>query len=337
MKHANVACFVPHLGCPHRCSFCNQIEISGKARVPTPQEAASAAQQALETPGFAGHDAEFAFFGGSFTAIGINAMTALLGAVAPYCGVGAGQFRGIRISTRPDAIDKKILQILSGYPVTSIELGAQSMRDPVLAANGRGHTAADVAAAAALIRAGGFELGLQMMTGLYTDHDEGALETAHALCALGPATVRIYPTLVLRGTELERLYRAGLYRPQTLDEATSLCAGLLELFTARGVRVIRLGLHVTRSLEESFVAGPMHPAFRELCEGRIYYRIARSLLAARSHGGSATLEVSPSAISKLAGQHRCNILALERETGTRILISGCASLKPYEIKLSVEG
>lgn len=335
MKHANAAFFVPHLGCPHQCSFCNQFEITGKTAEPTPEAAAETARLALETLGDRRENAEFAFFGGSFTAIPRERMVAFLEAVAPY--VGRGGYRGVRVSTRPDAVGDDVLDILSKYRVAAVELGAQSMDDRVLALNGRGHTAADVMRASARIRARGFELGLQMMTGLPGDSDEGALRTARALCSLSPATVRIYPTLVLRGTRLEKLYRAGDYRPQGLAQAAALGARLLRLFTERGVKVIRLGLQQTGELAENYVAGPIHPAFRELCENRLYLEAARKALAGLPvRGKRVTLGTDPRALSKLAGQKRSNILALEREFSCRLRLRG-EPLGPYEVKISGEG
>lgn len=185
-------------------------------------------------------DAEIAFFGGSFTAIGRDYMLELLEAAAPFVG---GAFRGIRISTRPDAVDGETLGLLRRYGVTAVELGAQSMDDGVLDQNLRGHTAADVERAAGLVRDAGFELGLQMMTGLYGSDEARDFMTAERLAACAPDTVRVYPTVVMEGTGLAALWRAGAYRPQTLEEAVSLGARLLEFFEGKGVRVIRMGLH----------------------------------------------------------------------------------------------
>ncbi len=205
MKHANVALFVPNNGCPHACSFCSQRSITGRQNQPEPRDVRSAAETALRSlRPVEAKQAEIAFFGGSFTAIDRGYMLSLLRAAYPY--VRDGRFYGIRISTRPDYIDDGILTLLRQYGVTTIELGAQSMDDRVLALNGRGHTAQQVVQASSLIRERGFRLGLQMMTGLYGDSAAGAKKTAEALASLLPACVRIYPTLVLRGTELGSRY-----------------------------------------------------------------------------------------------------------------------------------
>src|SRR5659263_124650 len=203
-------------------------------------------------------------------------MVSLLEAAAPF--VGENGFKGIRISTRPDAIDEERLLILKKYNVTAIELGAQSMDDGVLLLNRRGHTAVDVINAARLIKSSGFELGLQMMTGLYGDTQQGALKTAIEIAKLEPKTVRIYPTIVLEETLLAELYHKGEYLPQSLEDAVSLCAQLLEYFFLQGIKVIRLGLHASEGIENGRISGPWHPAFRELCENYIYFKRARAAL-----------------------------------------------------------
>lgn len=312
-RHANVAIFVPHAGCPHACSFCDQKSISGRVKMPAPADVAHTLERALQSLGDDAAGAEIAFFGGSFTAIDPGSRDCLLQAVGPY----RSRFAGIRISTRPDGIDKDILASLRGFGVTAIELGAQSMDDAVLTLAGRGHTALEVERASRLIREGGFSLGLQMMTGLPGDTPAGARETARRLAALSPDTVRVYPALTLRQTRLECLYRAGAYTPDSLEAAVELCAELLLFFTERGIRVIRLGLHDTPSLRESLVVGPWHPALRELCEGKLLLAAALEDIEKKNiPPGPLRLYVATGAQSKMAGQNRRNLLALE-ERGYR--------------------
>ena len=303
-KHRNVALFVPHLGCGHRCVFCDQRAISGAAAAPTPDDVRRAARIALsggETGG------EIAFFGGSFTAVDRAYMVSLLEAAEPF--IKNGSFTGVRCSTRPDAIDRERLSLLKEYGVTAIELGAQSADDVVLEKNGRGHTHAQTAEACALIREYGIGLGLQMMTGLYGDTDDGALATAESFIALRPDTMRIYPTVVLKNTRLAQLYEAGEYVPQSLENAVGLCARLLMRFYDASIPVIRLGLHSGGGVDHNRVAGPYHPAFRELCESRIYLSLALDRLAGMPPG-DYVLTVAPTEISKAAGQKRANIALL---------------------------
>lgn len=298
-RHANLSVFVPQMGCPHRCSFCSQREISGSG-APAPGEVRALCEAYLPAPG-EGADTEIAFFGGSFTAIPRREMTRFLEEAAPY--VKMGRAAGIRISTRPDAVDEEILSVLRHYGVTAIELGAQSMDDAVLKKNGRGHTAEDVRNAARLIREGGFSLGLQMMVGLPggKSADADARETAAAFCGMRPDTVRIYPALVLKNTPLAAWWREGAYTALTVQEAAQITAGLLEDFERAGVRVIRVGLHDEPSLKESLLAGPYHPAFRQLCEGLLYEKAVAMALEGRAPG-RYTLRVARGQRSTAAGQ-----------------------------------
>lgn len=306
MSHSNIALFVANAGCPYRCTFCNQFTITGEPETAKPEDVAPAVKTALRS---GTRHAQLAFFGGSFTAIPRDDMVSLLKAAKPF--VDDGSVTGIRISTRPDCIDNEILDILQEYGVESIELGAQSMCDEVLRLNRRGHSAEDIVRASEMVRSRGLELGLQMMTGLYGSSPEKDLETAKALTDLNPETVRIYPTIVIEGTELARLYRDGKYVPQSLDEAVDLGAQLLLLFENCSIRVIRLGLHSGGNVEDGYVAGPYHPAFRELCESRIYLQCAREKLWGKKPG-NYTLFVRPTEISKMTGQKRKNIIELDK-------------------------
>ena len=313
MKHANVSIFVPQIGCPHRCSFCNQYVITGREKTPDRETVVSAIETALKS-GIDPAASEIAFFGGSFTAIAPQLRRMLLEAAYPY--VEKGLFHGIRVSTRPDAISAEILEELRSFGVCAIELGAQSMEDEVLRKNRRGHTARDTETAAEMIREAGFSLGLQMMTGLFGQSAESVLDTAEKLIALSPDTVRIYPTIVMPDTELAALYRRGEYAPQELNEAVELCARLLERFEAAGIRVIRVGLHDEEGLREKRIAGPYHPAFRELCESRILRRRIEALLA-QTDSPQRTVRIHPRDLSKAIGQKKENLLYFENR-GIRI-------------------
>ena len=300
-KHRNIALFVPHAGCPHTCSFCNQRTISGCVNPLTPEDVRRAADIALQD----GAGGEIAFFGGSFTAIPMDYMTELLNSAYPY--IENGSFEGIRISTRPDCIDEEILAILKKYGVTAIELGAQSMDNRVLQINERGHTAQDVLTASKLIKDSGFSLGLQMMTGLYGDDGSSTMLTADEFIKIHPDTVRIYPTIILEGTTLANYYKSGIYVPQTLDTAVEECAELLKRFNENNIKVIRLGLHSGGNVEDGYLAGAWHPAFRELCEGRIYRDKIQKYIDENKLSGRVVFEVPPEDISKALGQKRCNV------------------------------
>ena len=323
-RHANIALFVPHIGCRQRCSFCDQNAITGQHILPKPEDVVNAVETAMRSPKYDPKTTEIAFFGGSFTAIDSQYRNSLLQAAAPF--VKRGDVCGIRISTRPDAIDEEILSECKYYGVSAIELGAQSLNDEVLSLNQRGHSVQDVRRACELIRADGFELGLQMMTGRYGDTDETALETAEQIIRLSPDTVRIYPTIVLQGTHLAKLVQQGVYRPQTVGEAVSLCAKLLERFFEADIPVIRLGLHSIDT--DRYIAGPWHPAFSELCYSKLYLTRALTML---SVPGSYILYVNSSDVSKMVGQKRKNINYLA-DRGFQCKVIPDPTLCKYEIR-----
>ncbi len=303
MKKGNISIFVPFNGCPQKCSFCNQNTITGVQTQPTPDDVKSAVETALKRRGY---EYEIAFFGGSFTAIDREYMLSLLDTAFEY--VKDGRLKGIRISTRPDCIDREILELLKARGVTSIELGAQSMDDEVLKANMRGHTAEDVVNASKLIKEYGFELGLQMMTGLYLDTDEKTVSTAEKLIELKPATVRIYPTVVLKGTYLAELYEKEIYKPQNVDDAAELCTKLIPMFENAGIKIIRLGLHSSEDIKKNMVAGAFHPAFGEIVQSR--FMLNRVL---KHPPGSYEIFVNPKTVSKLKGNQKRNVYFLMEE------------------------
>lgn len=301
-KHKTLAFFIPHRGCPHQCSFCDQRTISGTQNAPEPAEIAQTCREMLECSAPL-ESAEIAFFGGSFTAVETEYQIALLEAAQPF--LGAGKFQGIRISTRPDAIDGEILERLKQYHVTAIELGAQSMSDAVLTANARGHTAQAVRDASAAIRSAGFSLGLQQMVGLYGSTLADEYDTLEELLRCRPDTMRIYPTVVLEGTKLAECCQDGIYPVLTQEEVLEFCADALCRCAKEEVRVIRLGLHDTPSIRERMIAGYYHPAYRELVESRLYRRVLEQ--AAEERGKPELfVEIAPGTMSKLLGQHGCN-------------------------------
>ena len=327
MKHINISLFVPHMGCPNSCIFCNQKTISGKCSCLKEEDIISACEIASRGE-YSKENSEIAFFGGSFTAIEREQMIKYLETAKPYL---ESFFGGIRISTRPDAIDEEILGILKHYGVTAIELGSQSMSDKVLSANERGHTASDTEKASVLIKSHGFSLGLQMMTGLYKSDYETDIYTAERLIELKPDTVRIYPTVVLEGTKLCELFRKGEYNPPSLEDSVSLCAKLLRRFHENDIRVIRTGLHSGSGVEEGFVAGVYHPAFRELCEGRIYRDIIEEKLSSLPEG-TYTVAVAKGEVSKAVG-HKKENTAYFSGSGKNIKVTEDSTLSQYDVLL----
>lgn len=331
MKIYNIPIFIPHLGCPFDCVFCNQRRITGRGTDVTPDEVVKIIEERLETlPSNA--EIEAAFFGGSFTGIPLEEQSALMDAVQPY--IRSGRIKGIRLSTRPDYITREILDNLKAHNVTTIELGVQSLDDEVLKKACRGHNAQQVRDAVKLIKEYPFTLGLQMMTGLPGDTFEKSVYTAEEIIKLGPSIVRIYPTLTIKDTFMEKMYYEGRYKPQTLDEAVQLAKKLLLMFEENNIKVIRLGLQSTDEICEngSVVAGPVHSSFGELVESSIYLDIMRDILPENEN---VRVFVNPKEISKAVGNHRRNIIALKNEKNTLIKVSGDNSLKKREVKFIV--
>lgn len=330
MKHINVALFVVHKGCPHMCSFCNQRSISGSQKDITAADVHEAAATAIASLTEAqASGGEIAFFGGSFTMVEREYMISLLEAAYEY--VEKGIFKGIRISTRPDGINPEICGILKKYGVTAVELGAQSLDNRVLEMNERGHSAEDVENASKMLKEYGFELGLQMMTGLYGSQDSDSISTAEKIIALAPSTVRIYPTVVLKGTRLYELMKNGEFVPKGIPETADLCAKLIPMFENAGIKVIRVGLHSGGGVEEGFAGGAYHPALREICEGRIYFNNALKELE-KLGAGRYILCVAPSEISKMTGQKKQNLSEL-REKGYECIVKGADGLSKYEVQI----
>ena len=320
-----VPVFVPHWGCPHACVFCDQRRITGSREPASARTVEQAMQQAAALP--PGAKRQLAFYGGSFTAVPTEEQEELLAAAQRY--IERGALSSLRLSTRPDAIDAETLERLRRYSVETVELGAQSMDERVLSLAGRGHTAADVERAARLVKAAGFELVLQMMTGLPGATDESDIETARRLIALQPDAVRIYPTVIVEGTELCRLWRAGEYREHTVEDAVRVCARILPLFERAGIPVIRLGLNPSEELScGAAVGGAYHPALGELVRSRIFRDRAEALLAGTEPGSRVIIGVNERELSRMIGQHRANLEWLRERFSLSSL-----SVRPADVKI----
>lgn len=313
-KHVIIPIFVPHNGCPHDCIFCNQKKISGQIEEMTQEKVTQIIDKHLSTVK-PGAFVEIAFFGGSFTAIDIKIQKALLDKTKPY--LLDGKAAEIRLSTRPDCINRDILDFLGEYGVKTIELGVQSLDEDVLKASFRGHDVSCVYEASSLIKSKGFRLGIQTMTGLPGDTREKCLDTAKKVIKIAPEIVRIYPVLVIRGTELERQYKQGKYVPQRLEEAVELCAELLEIYESCGINVIRIGLQTTDIIREGnaseVAAGPVHSAFRQLVESRLMLGRMEAMIEKQGLTGAKELIITTGLLnlSNVIGQKRENITHLK--------------------------
>lgn len=297
--------FLPMQGCSGRCIYCDQRAISGQSAPPQPAEITAALEQ-LDP----GHPAELAYYGGSFTCLPRETQRRYLDLAA--LALADGRLCGVRISTRPDAVDDDICRWLAEKGVVTVELGVQSFDDRVLAAAGREYDGAQAREAAAAVRRAGLTLGIQLMTGLPHDTPELDLESMRQALACGPQLLRIYPTLVLKNTELERLYREGLYRPQSLDEAVACCVPLLKAAQKAGVTMQRMGVNPSPSLEAALVAGPYHPAFGALVREALKKEQLQELLQDAGCDEALILRFPPADTPLIFGHQRSTMLWLSR-------------------------
>ncbi len=298
-KHFTIPVFIPMEACPFQCIYCDQEKISGHQKLPSEAEIEKSIQTHLSTIR-AGSEIQVGFFGGTFTGLPIETQKQYLQIVKPF--IENGSIKSIRLSTRPDFISEEILNVLKIHRVETIELGAQSMNDEVLQRSGRGHKAEVIHKAARLIRSCGFRLGLQMMIGLPGDTPETSLFTANAFVRLGVDDVRIYPTLVIKSTPLEKLFRAGKYAPLSLDEAVQQTAAIVPVFEQAGVNIIRIGLHPSDGLMDKtdLVAGPFHVSFRELVMTEIWNEKLQSI-ENRAKCRELILKVAPGQLNFAVG------------------------------------
>ncbi|MBQ8545810.1 MAG: radical SAM protein [Clostridia bacterium] len=334
MRHINIPIFIPHLGCPNQCIFCNQKHISGTVQFDE-NNVDNIINDVLSTID-ADDECEIAFFGGSFTGINRDLMVRLLDKAQGY--VNRGQVVGIRMSTRPDYINSEIIDILKRYTISCVELGIQSMNDNVLKYLKRGHTSIDTINAAKLLKGSGFDFVGQMMIGLPSATLEDELVTASAICRLGAVGSRIYPTLVFKGTELENLTNRHEYSPLSISEAVERSAKVLEIFIKNDVQCIRIGLCESENLhsESSFIAGPNSPSIGEMVKSQVYLNLITEKIQdlKETFGETLFIQCPKGATSQIIGNKRRNIDELKIQFGFKyIKVKENADLMQYQIIL----
>ncbi len=305
--------FIPHSGCPHQCVFCNQKDIIGQSNPENPSTISDKIRHYLSNHATS-NPVEVAFYGGSFTALPLETQKRYLETVQPF--LHTKQVCAIRLSTRPDYINKEILTLLREYHVQTIELGVQSMDDDVLSLSGRGHTAEDTVRSVAQLRQQGFSVCLQLMLGLPGDSEITFRETIGKTILLKPDSIRLYPVIVIKNTPLEKLYKSGHYNPLTLKAAVTMCEEAFVQFEQHGIKVIRVGLQPTKELEKpgTILAGPYHPAFRQIVESSILRgKMRTALLKAGGRAKAAVFYVNPRDKSAAIGQKRENIVLIKKE------------------------
>lgn len=321
-----VPVFIPHEGCPHRCVFCDQSAITGQRdRMPSKGHLKTHIQTYLKHASPHRHPVQISFYGGTFLGLTNEVICDLLSLARDF--VQGGQVHGIRFSTRPDSVTEEKLELIRPFPVTTVELGVQSMDSGVLTLSGRGHGPEHTEKASALLSARGYETGFQIMAGLPGDDMEKSLETVKSLCRRKPSFMRIYPTLVLRGSALERLYEKKTYVPLTLDQAVARVKRLYLYIRGHGIPVIRMGLQASEELDNGsvVVAGPYHPSFGHLVHSAVFLDMAIRILRRETGAGDrnkTVFYVHSRNISKLRGLKNQNLdvlRALFYQDGLRVV------------------
>ncbi len=324
-KEYIIPIFVPHLGCPNNCIFCNQKKISGQTKMVTAKDVKETIEYYLKNFKDNYKYVEVAFFGGSFTAIETKIQEELLQAVQPY--IQNKKVHSIRISTRPDAIDKQILRRLKRYHVKTIELGVQSMNNYILSRCQRGHTVEDVKKASKLIRLHGFILGHQMMVGLPESTMQDEINTTKEMIKLKPKIVRIYPVLVIKDTPLAVEYEKEEYIPLTVTQAVERCKEVVALFNQKKINVIRIGLQNTEEISDpskeasQVAAGPFHPAFRQLVEAGLWYdSILKEIKKINTKVIQVKILANSENINNIIGHKKENIVKLKEVYDVDVIV-----------------
>lgn len=339
-KEYIIPIFVPHLGCPNSCTFCNQKTISGQSKQVTAKDVRDTIEYYLSNFKDNNKYVEVAFFGGSFTGIEEEVQEELLQAAFEY--VKQKKVNSIRISTRPDYINKKILKRLKKYKVKTIELGVQSTNNYILSKCQRGHTFEDVERASKLIRRKRFVLGHQMMVGLPESTKLDEINTTKSLIKLKPKIVRIYPVLVIKGTKLEEEYKNNEYIPLTVNQAVERCKEIVSMFNKKNIRVIRLGLQNTNTIDEpghnesEVVAGPYHPAFRQLVESSMWYdSMLEHIKKFNTKVKVVEIKANPININNIIGHKRENIKKLNEIYDVEVNVTADETIKPGDFKINI--
>lgn len=315
-----VPVFLPNQGCPHRCVFCDQAKITSQpARPMNGQTVQEILDQATRSDSFlARKSREVAFYGGTFASLPEKTIRDLLGVVAPY--LQKGTYHSVRVSTRPDSLDGEKAALLRALGVSTVELGSQSLDDGVLRESLRGHTAEDTETAVKLLRQQGFSVGIQLMPGLPGDSAERFIATVQRVIRIKPDMVRLYPVVVIQGTELAHWFEKGIYQPLTLEQAVRICAESCRLLEEAGIPVIRIGLMTSESLRQKgqVLAGPWHESFGHLVRSELYRRKITPFLPGPGEAGKIALRVASNDVALLRGHKNDGIRWIEERTKARI-------------------
>lgn len=308
-KNNIIPIFIPFAGCPYKCIYCNQIKITGKSQMPTTKDISDSIDEYIKYF-LVDQEIELAFYGGTFTMLDFNLQKSYISHVKEY--IDKGLISSIRISTRPDAIDREQILLLKEMGLETIEFGIQSIDEDVLRESGRNISLTGVDKTIEFLKESGFKIGLQQMIGLPSDSLEKSIKTAHWIVDQKPDFVRIYPTIVLKNTKMESMYIDKVYEPLSFEEAVSWTSEVLDIYHKNGIEVIRVGLPPLDDLDD-FIAGPYNPQFREYAESQSFNNKLITFIKERGIDGPLTILGDQATINRIVGPKKIGLDYLYRE------------------------
>jgi histone acetyltransferase (RNA polymerase elongator complex component) len=333
LKRFIIPVFIPHEGCRFRCVFCDQHAVTGDHAPPVrPDSIRETVRAYRETIPPGQGEPQLAFFGGSFTALDEDRQEELLAVGREL--IDAGLIQSIRVSTRPDAIDETVMDRLIRFGVRTVEIGVQTMEDNVLARSQRGHTVCETVQAVQALKSQNVEWIAQIMPGLPGDTQETMIRTAERVADLLPDGVRIYPALVISGTRMERMYESGQYTPLPLPQAIRIVKRMVEVFEARSIPIIRIGLCPSANLKGRVVAGPYHPALGSLVyEALLLDEMIAAVGQKTVQNKRIVIYVHPHDISRAVGNRRSSMTRLtQRFPGKDFSVVGDYYIKRGKVR-----
>lgn len=315
--------FIPHKGCPNNCVFCNQKKISGQLTDVTAQDVEDKIEEYLKYYSNSKKKIEVAFFGGSFTGIPIDKQIEYLQVANSY--VKKGLVGAIRISTRPDYINRNILDTMKKYNVKTIELGVQSMDNEILTLSKRGHTALDVVNASKLIHEYGIVLGHQIMIGLPGSTRESEVYTIKECLKLQPQQLRIYPVYVIPDSELYSMYENSEYKPLSINEAVMRCKAVIYECQKTDISIIRLGLQSTDEItaKNNDLRGPVSDNLAEyVMSALVRNKIEREIKNRQIDDSKLIINVPQKYVSICVGPKKINKIYFENKYNIKFIVKG---------------
>lgn len=299
--------FLPHAGCnEQRCTYCHQgyitdiSEVDLRARIDGTLSGRS-------------EPCEVGLFGGNIFGIEPAALERIFSFFDNYRHV----INAFRISTKPLPLHEETIAILKQNGVAIIELGMPTFNDAILAAVNRGHTTEDLFYANDRLSNEGFRIALQFMVGLPGETQVDIYRTTENMIRLKPVYVRVYPLVVLRGTELYDLYKNGSFVPDNFDNILYRAIFIYLNALKAGIDVANIGLTANKPIGAAVAGGFYHPAYGFLVQSRAFRLAIEYKIKKLSNRHKVTVIIHRNDIPLLVGYKREN-LAMFASSGTTL-------------------